>query len=130
MLLKYLLAWFPMLIIAILNGTLRDLGYKKWMGELAAHQISTFSLIILLGLYIAFIVKKIPPQTAMQAVLLGLFWMFLTLCFEFGFGKYRRLSWQQLFSDYNILKGRIWILIPLWMAFAPYLIGRIFYRIF
>ena len=48
----YLFAWFPMLILAILNGILRDLGYKKYIGDLAAHQLSTVSLLILFGVYI------------------------------------------------------------------------------
>lgn len=122
MFLKYLLAWFPMLILAILNGTLRYLGYKKWVGELAAHQISTITLVIILSLYIAIIIKHFPPQSALQAVLLGLFWMALTLCFEFGFGRYRGLSWESMLADYNILKGRIRVLVPVCIALTPYLI--------
>jgi hypothetical protein len=124
MFLKYFLAWFPMLILAILNGTLRDLVYKKWVGELAAHQISTISLIIFLGCYMFLIVANIPPKAPSQTILLGLFWMMLTLGFEFGFGRYRGLSWQQMFADYNIVKGRIWILIPIWIAIGPYLICK------
>ena len=42
---KYLLAWLPMMIIAIGNGALREFVYKRFVGELAAHRISTFTLI-------------------------------------------------------------------------------------
>ena len=119
--LKYILAWFPMLLLAVLNGILRDLGYKKYAGDLTAHQISTITLIILFAFYIGYIIKRFPPSSSAQAILIGTIWVVLTLCFEFGFGRYRGNSWSVLFADYNILKGRIWFLIPLWIFIAPYL---------
>ncbi|MGN6646896.1 MAG: hypothetical protein ACTHJT_10250 [Cytophaga sp.] len=119
--LKYFLLWFPMLFIAIVNGTARDLWYKKYITELTARQLSTFSLLLLLGIYMFFIVRKFPPASAMQALLTGVCWMLLTLGFEFGFGLYRGHTWAQLLEDYNILKGHLWLLIPLWLICAPYL---------
>lgn len=123
---KYFLAWFPMLLLAILNGSLRDLGYKKYIGDLAAHQLSTITLIILFAFYIGYIIHRFPPSSSAQAIFIGLLWVMLTLCFEFGFGKARGNSWSALLADYNIMKGRIWILIPIWILIAPY----IFYKMF
>ena len=114
-----------MLFIAVLNGTARDLWYRKYVGELAAHQISTVSLIIFLGLYNAFVIKKLPPASGRQAIYIGLFWLILTLMFEFGFGRLRGNSWTKLLGDYNILKGRLWILIPIWTTIAPYFFFKI-----
>lgn len=124
--LRYFLLWFPMLMLAIINGSARDLWYKKHIGELAARQVSTLSLIILFGCYFIVINKYFPPSSAKQALHIGLFWLILTLIFEFGFGRYRGNSWQQLFDDYNIAKGHLWILIPIWVAVGPYVISRIF----
>jgi hypothetical protein len=76
------------------------------------------------ALYIGFVINRFPPAFSSQAILIGLLWVVLTLIFEFGFGRYRGSSWPQLLEDYNLLKGRIWILIPLWLAIAPY----IFYK--
>ncbi len=87
--LKYFLCWFPMLMIAVLNGAARDLWYKKYVGELTAHQVSTISLIIFFGIYIHLIIKKFPPVTESNAVFIGIFWLILTLAFEFGFGLLR-----------------------------------------
>jgi hypothetical protein len=122
---KYFLCWFPMLLIAVLNGTARDLGYKKYVGELTGHQVSTVSLIILFGFYIWLVINKFPPDSGRQAVYIGLLWLTLTVVFEFGFGLLRGNSWVKLLSDYNILKGRIWVLILVWTTIAPY----IFYRL-
>jgi hypothetical protein len=125
LLLKYFLAWFPMLLLAIANGAVRDLIYKQYTGDLLAHQLSTVSLIVLFGLYIRYVVSRIHPESAMQAILMGVFWVVLTLMFEFGFGRYRGNSWENLLADYNILKGRLWILIPLWVGVAPFLFYKL-----
>jgi hypothetical protein len=114
-----------MLILAIANGSLRDLVYKKYVGELAAHQISTVSLLILFAFYIGFLLKKFPPISGGQAIWIGLFWLTLTLVFEFGFGRLSGNSWEILLEDYDILKGRIWILIPVWIVVAPYFFYKI-----
>jgi hypothetical protein len=124
--LKYILAWFPMLFLAILNGSLRDLVYKKYAGDLTAHQISTVTLIILFAFYIGYIISRFPPVSSTQAILIGTIWVILTLSFEFGFGRYRGNSWLVLFADYNVLKGRIWVLIPVWVLIAPYLFYKYF----
>jgi hypothetical protein len=115
-----------MLLLAVLNGALRDLGYKKYVGSLTAHQISTFTLIILFAFYIGYIINRFPPVSSTQAILIGTIWVILTLSFEFGFGRYRGNSWLVLFADYNVLKGRIWVLIPVWVLIAPYLFYKYF----
>lgn len=123
--LKYFLLWFPMVFIAIVNGTARDLWYKKYIDELAARQLSTLSLIIFLGVYMFFVIKRFPPQSVSQSLFVGLIWLVLTLVFEFGLGFYRGNSWTQLLDDYNILKGHIWLLIPIWIISAPYIFFKI-----
>ncbi|WP_206197604.1 hypothetical protein [Terrimonas sp.] len=122
---RYFLCWFPMLILAIINGSARDLWYKKYVGEIRAHQISTFSLVLLFGIYIWIVMKKTPVESEMNAILLGLFWLILTLIFEFGFGLMRGSTISQLLGEYNIMKGRVWVLIPIWVSFAPYLFFKI-----
>lgn len=122
---KYFLLWFPMLLIAIGNGALRDLVYKNYAGELPAHQISTASLLIFFALYIWFVLQRFPPSSGIQAIWIGAMWVLMTLIFEFGFGRWRGSSWEKLLEDYDLWKGHLWVLIPLWVAIAPY----IFYRI-
>lgn len=126
--LKYFIAWFPMLLLAVTNGALRDLVYKKFTGELLAHQLSTISLLVLFTVYIGFVVKTYPPASQMQAFLAGLLWLFCTLVFEFGFGLYLGKNIGELLNDYNLLKGRIWIFIPLWLLVAPLIFYNVFHR--
>jgi len=119
--LPYILAWFPMLLLAVLNGFLREFVLKKYAGDFTAHQLSTITLLLLFAVYIGVIISRFPPASALQAVLVGVLWVCLTLTFEFGFGLYRGNSWDTLLADYNLLKGRLWVLIPLWVLLAPYL---------
>ena len=118
---KYVLAWFPMLLIAIANGAVRDLGYKKYVGELKAHQISTVSACLLFGVYIWAIVHVWRPDSGGMAFAIGFVWLFLTLLFEFGFGRARGVPWSVLLRDYNLAAGRLWPIILLVVTFSPYL---------
>jgi hypothetical protein len=126
MLWKYTLLWFGLPVLAILNAALRDLFYKKALGELLAHQVSTISLIVLIGLYTWLFSFVWKLQFTSQALIIGLIWVTLTVAFEFMFGHFvMKHSWVKLFHDYNILQGRIWLLIPLWTALAPFTIFKL-----
>lgn len=126
MILKYTIAWLGLVIVAIINGTIREKGYKQYTSELRAHQISTFTGIILFGVcvYILNLVWEI--QSTGQAIAIGLIWLALTIVFEFVFGHFvMKHPWSKLLHDYNILKGRLWLLILIWTAIAPY----VFYKL-
>jgi len=121
---KYFLLWFPMILIAVLNGAARDLWYKQYVGELLGHQISTITLILLFSIYVWFVIKRFTPASSKISIYIGILWLVLTLIFEFGIGFYQGHSMEHLLNDYNILKGRIWVLIPIWVLIAP----SIFYK--
>ena len=120
MILRYVLAWVPMPFIGIINGILRQYGYKDLVGELTAHQISCFIGIILFGLYVWFVTLKWKIQSAGQALAIGLIWLGLTVSFEFLFGHFvMKNPWSTLFHDYNILEGRLWMLVLMFITLAP-----------
>ncbi len=125
MILRYTIAWVPMVVIAIANGILREFGYGKYMGERPAHQIASVMGIIFFVLYIWFLSLLWPLESAGQAIAVGLIWLGLTIAFEFLFGHYvAKHPWPKLLQDYNILAGRLWSLVLLTVATAPYIIYR------
>ena len=123
---KYALAWIPLVFIAIANGALRELWYGKYVGGLAAHQLSTASGILLFGVYIRVVIRVWRPPTAGHAVGVGLMWLAMTIAFEFVFGHYvQGQPWNILLHDYNLLAGRLWVLVLVWVTLAPYVFHRL-----
>jgi hypothetical protein len=118
-----------MVLIAVINGIIRDGTYKKFLGDLAAHQVSTFTGIIFFGVYIWTITEKWRLESARQALTVGFIWLVLTVAFEFLFFHYvAGHPWPVLVGNYNILEGRIWVLILLFITIAPYVAYRMHLR--
>jgi len=122
----HILAWPPMIIVGIANGLLRQVLFAKPLGEQRAHQLSSLTAIVFFGTYIWLLNRWRPLESTGQALLIGGIWLFLTTGFEFLFGRYvAGHSWRELLHDYNIAKGRLWLLVLLWICIAPYLFYRL-----
>ncbi len=123
---KYLIAWFVMLLVSVANGALRQFTFGKYFGETSAHLISTVIGIFLLGIVIWAYVRRYPPDSGRQALLIGLLWMALTVAFEFLFFHYvGGRSWSELLANYNLFEGRVWVAVLAWVAIAPYVFFRL-----
>lgn len=123
---RYILGWFALVIMAIINGALREVFYKPLVGDLTAHQISTITGILLFALIIWGMSRVWPIPTAREAWTVGFIWLAMTVCFEFLFGHYvMGHPWTKLLHDYNVLQGRAWVAVLLWTVVAPY----VFYRL-
>ncbi|HEX7053390.1 MAG TPA: hypothetical protein VF211_05575 [Burkholderiales bacterium] len=114
-----------MVAIAVANGAVREAGLKKRLGEARARQVSTLLLVAFFAIYMAAIFRIWPLASAAQAVQVGALWLALTLAFELALGRWvSKLSWPEIVAEYNLLAGRLWLLVPLWVALAPYLFFR------
>jgi hypothetical protein len=115
-----------MTFLAIFNALIREYTYGKFLSDLHSHQISSFTAIILLGSYIGLISYFFPIEFPLQALTIGLVWLALTITFEFLFGHYvAGHSWVKLLEDYNVLAGRLWVVVLIWITLAP----LIFYQL-
>jgi len=111
-----------MLIIAIANGTLRQLTFGKVMPELRAHQFSTLIGSVVMGVFIWFVIDAWPPSSSRRAIVIGVVWLCLTVAFEFFLGLViMRRPLVQVIGDYNLLAGRVWLLFLIWITIAPWL---------
>ena len=121
MVLKYAIAWIPMVFIAIANGAVRQLGYGKLLNELPAHQLSCLTGIALFFIYTWCLSLYWPLESSKQALTIGLLWLALTVAFEFLFMHYgAKVSWDKLFHDYNVLAGRLWVVVLISVLLLPY----------
>lgn len=123
---RYVLAWIPMLVLAVANGALRQLTFARVMPELRAHQLSTLIGSAVIGLFIWFVIRAWPPASSREVLLIGLVWLVLTVAFEFFMGlvlAHRPLS--EVLRDYDLLAGRVWVLFLVWLTFAPWVFFRL-----
>ncbi|MGZ8982001.1 MAG: hypothetical protein ACXW2G_11145 [Burkholderiaceae bacterium] len=124
--LRYVLAWFALLAIAVANGALRQITYGKAMPELHAHQLSTVIGMAATGALIWLMVRRWPPTSNRQALGIGVVWLALTVAFEFFMGLVlasRPLT--EVLADYNVFAGRVWVVFLIWLTFAPLLLYRL-----
>jgi hypothetical protein len=73
----------------------------------------------------AVFVRHIRPRYSLTDLwLVGLLWLALTLAFELLFFHYAAgKPWEVLLADYDVLQGRIWVVVPLAELFGPQVIG-------
>ena len=74
--------------------------------------------------------SMVVPELGVRTLwTLGVAWTVLTVAFEFLFGHFvMGHPWSRLLHDYNLLAGRVWLLVLLTTLLAPVLLGRLFPR--
>lgn len=123
---KYFAAWCLLLLVAVANGILRDLSYGQYLSESLSQQLSTLSAMLLMAIVIWAFIYRYPIATATKALAIGLLWMLLTIAFEFLFFHFvAGHPWNDLLDNYKIWQGRLWPILLLWIALAPYTFFRL-----
>jgi hypothetical protein len=124
--LKSVLVWVAILVLAVLNGVLRESFLLPAVGARAALSASG----ILLALCIAGVACAAAPWfgrlsgTAYWAI--GTLWLSLTLGFEFAFGYlYQNKPWRVLLEAYTFEGGNIWPVVLAVTFMSPWLGARI-----
>lgn len=120
---RIVVAWIAFIPVAVINGIAREAIIKRFVGDLAAHQISTVTIsVAFLALAYFTLRSQADGLRTSTLFLIGAVWVLMTVCFEFGVGRYvSGRTWEWLLQDYNVLKGRVWGLFVLFTLFAPYL---------
>jgi hypothetical protein len=110
----------------VANGIIREVAYADTVGDHAAHQLSTFTLIAMIAGYTWWVQRRWPLTSTHEALRIGILWVVLTVAFEFGFGHYvDGASWSTLLADYDITRGNLWVLVLLTIGAAPVLSRRV-----
>ena len=126
MLIRILGVWFLLMVLAILNGGVRNELLTPRIGEQAGHVASTLVLSGLILLVTWYLSPWIGPRSPQGAWPIGLSWLVLTVAFEFLAGHYVfGHPWQKLYADYNVVRGRIWLLVLVMSLVAPALVFRL-----
>jgi len=118
--------WTLFVIVAVLNAAIREHVFTPIIGQQLALPLSG----ILLSIFIFFITLGMVPFLKVSNMsgfwLVGVFWVLLTVTFEFVFGYYIiGESWDTLFKIFNILEGDLFVLVLLVTAVSPYITAKI-----
>ena len=117
---RALVIWFGLLLLASVNGFIREAVLIPQLGAAPGRAISALLLSVLVLAVSWFTLPWIRPRSIADTWAIGAVWVTLTLSFEFLAGHYLfGHPWPELLADYNVLQGRIWILVLVTVTFAP-----------
>ena len=120
MLLRAIVVWLLLAVLAPVNGVVRNAWITPRIGELSGHLVSTLTLCVLIFIVAWGSILWIGPGDGRDASLIGLVWVVLTVAFEFLVGHFVFGNpWQKLILDYNIARGRVWVLVLVTSYLAP-----------
>jgi hypothetical protein len=123
---KTILCWFGLMVLAIINGTVRVNWIIPSTGLTSGLAISTIMLCTLITAATWMSIAWLGPRTTGDAWSIGLLWLCMTLVFEFGVGHFVfKKPWPELLADYDITRGRIWVLVLITTVMAPWITAKL-----
>ena len=119
--------WFVFLVIAFGVGAVREGVMRPRNGKPKAHVIATLIAVSLMMLVIYVFIQRVHESCSMtELILIGVLWLIMTVAFEFGFFHYvMGKPWEALLADYNVLRGRIWVLVLATVVLGPIIVGTL-----
>jgi hypothetical protein len=123
--LKALALWFAILGLAMLNGAVREGLLIPVMGSFGAF-IASGALLSACIFAVAYLAAPWYGRLAStQWLLVGLFWLVLTLAFESSFDRLvQGKSWRELWEAYTFAGGNVWPLVLVVALLSPWLAAR------
>jgi hypothetical protein len=120
--LRAIALWLAFMLIAIANGALRELVLVELLGQRKAQMVGTAALAVIILLAALLTVGWLKARGRLSHWLVGLFWVALSIAFEFLFGHYvLGESWEALIAAYRIDQGSPWPVFLVVLLVAPYL---------
>ena len=118
--------WLIMLLAAFINGGIREMLIVPRVGDQIGHVLGVIGLSSAVFVIAYFFVKALGILPSSTLLLVGLFWLVLSLLFEFGFFHYvMHEPWEKLLADYNVFRGRLLIVVWLTTLFSPLMCGML-----
>jgi hypothetical protein len=117
--------WVALAVVMVVHGTLRERFLTPRLGEPRAHRWGsvTGSLVVLVACFVS--LPWLGAESSVRAQwTIGATWLLLTIAFEFGFGHWiAGHPWSRLLADYDVSRGRMWVLVLLATLIGPWAIG-------
>ena len=113
LLVKSTVIWISFIPLAIINGLFRKKCLVALYGNDSALALSGASCALLYILLVYAFLPWFGPLTLHHHILIGIFWLVMTVLFEFFFGRFiAQKPWNELLQAHNIFSGNLWS--PVW----------------
>lgn len=124
--LKAFSVWMLILACAVINGAFREGFLVPRLGAVAAYCVSGLVLSACIVAVSALLLPWFGRLKRSHCLWLGLFWLSLTVTFEFGVGRLlQHKTWEQLLDAYTFRGGNLWPLVLVVTALAPWWAARL-----
>ncbi len=118
------LVWMLIMLLETAHGIVRNVFIAAAIGDLRARQwgVLVGSLLVLLVTLLLW--RWMKAHTTRAQLIVGGYWVILTLAFEFSLGRLTGLTWSRLLEDYNPARGGFMLFGLAVMFFAPWLVAQ------
>jgi hypothetical protein len=118
--------WCVILVLAVMNGAVREKALIPALGSVGGLVASALGLCACIVVVALLTVPWYGPLAPHQWLFVGVFWLLLTLSFEFAFGRIaQHKTWGELFEAYKFRGGNLWPLVLIVTVISPWLAARI-----
>ena len=118
--------WIIIVIAAIINGAIREKLLTPLIGAHLSLPISGIALSALVFVITYFAIEFFGQVKSSVYKLIGLFWIILTLAFEYLFGHYvMGTPWHEINQVFTILNGNLFIIVLIVTALSPWAAARL-----
>ncbi len=124
---RALTTWLIMMGMEILHGTTRITYLEPLLGEFRSRQIAVFTGSIIILTLVTILTPWLQIPYHLQLVV-GLFWVFLTVIFEVTLGVAFGRSLEDIYSDFDVFHGG---LLPIGLTFlllSPFIGAKLLKR--
>ncbi len=123
--LKVFIVWLAILVVAVLNGSLREFALTPLFGPFAGRLAS--GVILCAAIFFAgwLATPWFGTQSSARSWAIGGSWLLATLAFEVGIGLAQGRDFRELFQAYTFEGGNIWPLILVAALVSPPLAARV-----
>jgi hypothetical protein len=117
------IVWMVMILAETAHGAVREIFIAPAIGGLRANQLGVFVGSALIFVIAWLMARWLNAATRREQLIVGAFWVALTIGFEFALGRATGVTWPHILADYNPARGGLMLLGLAFMFCTPLLIG-------
>jgi hypothetical protein len=119
------LVWMLIMLAETGHGMVREVFIAPVLGGLRARQLGVLTGCVIIFVIAWLTARWMSANTRRQQLMVGAYWVLLTVIFEFALGRATGASWSRLLSDYNPAHGGFMLLGLAFMFITPWLTKRL-----